>query len=173
VKRALPIPRDYARRRGLVRQREARTLVSIGRSPEGRLLRLTQAAAGAWASMVAEAKSDEIRLVAVSGFRSIARQEALLRRKLGSGEPIGSTLRTLAAPGYSEHHTGRAIDIGTPGHLDLTEAFAGTPAYRWLRRHAGRFGFRLSYPRGNALGFCYEPWHWCYLRDLASKSSRR
>jgi len=52
-----------------------------------------------------------------------------------------------AAPGYSEHHTGRAIDIGASGEPPLTETFEHTAAFRWLARRGGEFGFRLSYPR--------------------------
>ena len=33
---------------------------------------------------------------------------------------------------------------------------------RWVKANAARFGFRMSYPRGNAQGFIYEPWHWYY-----------
>ncbi|HVT32680.1 MAG TPA: D-alanyl-D-alanine carboxypeptidase family protein, partial [Rhodanobacteraceae bacterium] len=37
-----------------------------------------------------------------------------------------------------------------------------SPAFAWLKRHASRFGFRLSYPRRNRHGIAYEPWHWCW-----------
>jgi D-alanyl-D-alanine carboxypeptidase len=103
-----------------------------------------------------------VALLAVSGFRSIERQAEIIRAKLSSGQKIEDILRLVAAPGYSEHHTGRAIDIGTPGEEPLTEAFADTPAFRWLAENAGHFGFRLSYPKGNAHGIAYEPWHWCF-----------
>ncbi|HTH44124.1 MAG TPA: D-alanyl-D-alanine carboxypeptidase family protein [Oxalicibacterium sp.] len=46
--------------------------------------------------------------------------------------------------------------------MPTEEEFADTEAFRWLERHAARFDFKLSYPRGNALGFIYEPWHWCH-----------
>jgi zinc D-Ala-D-Ala carboxypeptidase len=73
-------------------------------------------------------------------------------------------LRINAPPGYSEHHTGRAVDLGTAGCAALDQAFAQTPAFAWLQRHAQRFGFYLSYPRDNAEGYLYEPWHWCFRR---------
>ncbi len=76
--------------------------------------------------------------------------------------PIDKILTLSAPPGYSEHHTGCAIDINTPGCVATEEEFENTDAYRWLTEHAGRFGFTLSYPRDNALGFIYEPWHWCF-----------
>ncbi|WP_338924995.1 D-alanyl-D-alanine carboxypeptidase family protein (plasmid) [Pseudomonas silesiensis] len=39
-------------------------------------------------------------------------------------------------------------------------AFEETDAFAWLTKHAGSFGFEMSYPKGNARGFNYEPWHW-------------
>ena len=59
---------------------------------------------------------------------------------------------------------GRALDLGSPAAVDLDEDFARTREYRWLTRHAARFGFRLSYPRGNPHGIGFEPWHWCWRR---------
>ena len=65
-----------------------------------------------------------------------------------------------AAPGYSEHHTGRAVDIATPGSRPLTEEFEDSAAFHWLNENAADFGFSMSYPRDNRYGFIYEPWHW-------------
>jgi D-alanyl-D-alanine carboxypeptidase len=159
----LGIPADYAQRRHLPVQRVARSLVAIGRAADdGKLLKLAPRAAAAWKRMRAAATRDGVRLLQVSGYRSIARQARIIRRKLAAGQRIESILRYVAAPGCSEHHTGRALDIGSAGHLELTAAFARTAEYRWLRRHAGRFGFHLSYPRRNAHGIGYEPWHWCW-----------
>jgi D-alanyl-D-alanine carboxypeptidase len=69
-----------------------------------------------------------------------------------------------AAPGHSEHHTGRAVDIATPGSRPLTEEFEQTDAFRWLSSRAVEFGFSLTYPRDNPWGIAYEPWHWS-LKD--------
>ena len=101
-------------------------------------------------------------LLPLSAFRSVARQTAIIRRKLARGDRIEDILLVSAVPGCSEHHTGRALDLGAPGQLDLEESFARTPEFRWLRQHAAKFGFRLSYPRGNRQGIAYEPWHWCW-----------
>ena len=108
------------------------------------------------------AAHDGIELVAISGFRSVVRQTEIIREKLAKGESIGDILRFVAAPGYSEHHTGRAIDIGSPDHGELDEDFARTRAFRWLKARARHFGFTLSFPRGNPHGIGYEPWHWCH-----------
>ena len=163
VHRALGIPRGYGTARGLQARREARVLVSVGPAPDdGQLVRLAPGAGAAWRRMRAAARADDIVLLPLSGFRSVARQTALIRAKLARGEPIAEILKLAAAPGFSEHHTGRALDIGSPEQVKLNDDFGRTAAYRWLRRHAGKFGFRLSYPRNNRHGIVYEPWHWCW-----------
>ncbi len=158
----LGIPADYGTRRGLALQVEARELVPVGKNTEGRDIELTPTAAGAWVRMRDQAASDGIALVAHSGFRSIARQEELIRTKLGKGQSIDSILQVMAAPGYSEHHSGNALDIGIPDAPPLTEEFDRTQAFSWLKANARSFGFRLSYPRDNPYGIVYEPWHWFY-----------
>ncbi|MFI5356622.1 MAG: M15 family metallopeptidase [Opitutales bacterium] len=162
--RELGIPADYAVRRHLIRQPEAdvTALVSIAAKPDGLPVRLLPETAAAWRRMAGAARQAGIELLPLSGFRSVERQATLIREKLGQGRTPESVLASLAAPGFSEHHTGRALDLGTPGSPELVEAFAGTPAYVWLNRHAAEFNFTLSYPRGNAHGIVFEPWHWCW-----------
>lgn len=164
IHRELGIDASYPEVRGLAFQPEAviSELIDIGPNPDGLPVRLLPATARAWEEMRRAALSAQIELLPVSGFRSVARQTEIIRAKLASGRPIADILRVIAAPGYSEHHTGRAIDIGTPGHVDLEEDFGETPAFAWLSTHASRFGFSLSYPRGNQFGISYEPWHWLY-----------
>jgi D-alanyl-D-alanine carboxypeptidase len=110
--------------------------------------------------MVAAGGNDGIRLLIVSGFRSFEYQAQLIRRKLATGQTIGEILRVNAAPGFSQHHTGTAIDVASPGSRPLTEEFEDSAAFRWLLENAGRFGFSMTYPRDNPWGFVYEPWHW-------------
>jgi len=143
-------------------QAEAPELVCVGVNPDGRDIRLSPQAAAGWARMRDDAAASGITLVAISGFRSAERQAEIIRGKLSAGATIGAILGTMAAPGYSEHHTGCAIDIGVPDVPPLTEEFERTPAFRWLQANAGRYGFRLSYPRGNPHGIAYEPWHWLH-----------
>lgn len=124
--------------------------------------RLIPAALMAWQDMKQAAARDGVALFLVSAFRSVDYQQQLIARKLAAGQRIDEILRVNAPPGFSEHHSGRAIDIGTPDCVVLTEAFENTKAFEWLRQHAGDFSYRLSYPRGNPLGIDYEPWHWCF-----------
>jgi D-alanyl-D-alanine carboxypeptidase len=163
--RALGIPANYAADRRLELQREAAEaeLVVIGHNPHGTPIRLVPGAANAWAGLRATAQRDGIELILISGFRSIARQAEIIRDKMAAGQTLETILRQVAAPGFSEHHTGRALDIGAVGCTELEEAFGATSAFRWLEAHGSTHGFRLSLPRGNPHGIAYEPWHWYWL----------
>ena len=110
------------------------------------------------------ARADGVVLELVSAFRSAAYQAALVARKVAAGRTLEQVLEVNAAPGFSEHHSGRAIDVSVPGMKPLEEDFETTEAFRWLQLHAAAAGFRLSFPRGNKHGIAYEPWHWCYTR---------
>jgi D-alanyl-D-alanine carboxypeptidase len=165
---ALGISTETIARKRLPFCREARQLVVAETDIIGREHLMTPDTAHAWHRMKQAARDDGIVLELVSSFRSLERQIDIIRAKLARGMPIETILTLSAPPGYSEHHTGRAIDINTPGCIATEEPFEHTDAFRWLTIHAGRFGFTLSYPRGNALGFIYEPWHWCYQPGMAS-----
>ncbi|MDR2877480.1 MAG: M15 family metallopeptidase [Chromatiales bacterium] len=148
--------------RGLCEHPEEDGLVVAETARDGREFLLTPAAAQAWNAMRTAAASDGVTLYIISAFRSIERQVELIERKLAAGETLDSILTIIAPPGFSEHHCARAIDIGSPGAPVLDSAFDRTPAFLWLRAHAGAYGFVLSYPEGNAAGYQYEPWHWCF-----------
>jgi D-alanyl-D-alanine carboxypeptidase len=146
--------------RGLPAYDEAVLLQAAARDRFGRCHWLQPVACKAWARMRSAAQSDGIELELISGFRSFDHQCRIVERKLRQGQGWTQILRVSAAPGYSEHHTGCAVDLATPGQAPLTEDFERSPAFEWLARHADTHGFSLSYPRGNRWGFAYEPWHW-------------
>lgn len=160
----LGVPRDYGRRRELPRTREPKRLASIGTDIHGRPQWMTPPAARAWMRMREAASLQQIELQVVSAFRSVEYQLGIIQRKLARGQNIDEILSVSAAPGYSEHHSGRAVDVTTLGFAPVEEEFEHSPAFAWLSRNASRFGFRLSYPRGNRHGVVYEPWHWCWHR---------
>ena len=148
--------------RGLVPCSEAGQLEVAEVGANGKEHLLAPEAASAWRQMQAAAKSEGTNLFIVSAFRSVERQVEIVRQKLKAGKDIKDILCVSAPPGFSEHHTGRALDIGTEDAPDLEEAFGKTRAFTWLQKHAHRFGFKLSYPRANPQGYQYEPWHWCF-----------
>ena len=158
----LGIPADYAARTGLVQQRSPDDLVDIGVDVFDRPQRLRTEAASAWMELVEAASLDGVTVQLISAYRSLEYQVDLIQRKVEAGESIGEILARIAAPGYSEHQGGCAVDVTSPGIDSLTEFFEETQAFRWLVASAADYQFVLSYPRSNPYGVVYEPWHWCY-----------
>ena len=153
---------QYAADSGLVLCAEPAWLELAGFDRWHRPLWLTRPAGRSWQRMCLAAAADGISLEAISGYRSHAYQAGIFSRKLARGLSVAQILQVNAAPGFSEHHSGRALDIGTPGEPAAEESFQDTPAFQWLQAHASGFGFQLSYPRDNPHGIVYEPWHWCH-----------
>lgn len=158
----LGIPADYALQCSMPQHEECVDLVPTELDVFGRQPYLERKTFAAWQEMREAAAADGVQLQLISAFRSVEYQSALFERKLARGESITNILSVNAAPGFSEHHSGCALDIGTPGFAHLEEEFELSPAFAWLREHAQRFGFRLSFPRNNPHGVMYEPWHWFY-----------
>ncbi|WP_417474228.1 M15 family metallopeptidase [Luteimonas mephitis] len=157
-------PAAYTERTGLALVAEPAWLSLAGFDRFRRPLWLHVDAARAWRSLRDAALRDGVLLDAISGYRSHDYQLGIFERKLARGQSVDEILTVNAAPGYSEHHCGLALDIGTPGEPPAEESFEGTPAFDWLARHAAGHGFVMSYPRDNPHGIVYEPWHWRLLR---------
>jgi D-alanyl-D-alanine carboxypeptidase len=158
----LGIPAQYASttKLPLYQQAPLSALVVAQLDDAGRPIVLTKDAALAWCTMVEAAAKDQISLMPFSGFRSYLYQRGLLIAQLKKGLSIQEILTSLAAPGFSEHHTGEALDITTPGCPQAKEIFETTSAYQWLTQHGATFGFRQSFGKNNPHGFIFEPWHW-------------
>ena len=111
-----------------------------------------------------EAKKDGIYLVFLSGYRSINLQNDIFYSlKSFRNQEAAERARVSAPPGYSEHSTGFAIDIGdaTQRETDFEADFENTDAFRWLIKNAAKFHFKLSFNKDNKY-IDYEPWHWRY-----------
>ena len=158
----LGIPSDYPEKTRLPIQVTPEDLVDIGPDCYGRPQCMQSTAASAWSGMRDAAALESIELLVVSAYRSFEYQVQVIQRQLATGKSIESILTRVAAPGFSEHHTGRALDLTTPGYEAVEEEFEDSPAFSWLGANASAHGFRLSYPRDNPHGVIYEPWHWCY-----------
>ncbi|AZR25950.1 D-alanyl-D-alanine carboxypeptidase family protein [Xanthomonas vasicola pv. arecae] len=150
----------YTQQTGLQLIAEPAALQFAGRDRFGRPLWLSAGAARAWRQMRAAALRADIVLDTISGYRSHDYQLGIFERKFARGLTLEQILAVNAAPGFSEHHSGDALDIGTPGEPPAEESFETTPAFAWLCGNAHAFGYRLSYPRNNPHGIVYEPWHW-------------
>jgi len=159
---SLGLPPEVAAGYGLSIEREARHLESVGRGLHGRAHYLAPEAAVAWRTLRNRARSDGIELYLVSSFRSLNDQSRLLRQRLDEGRELGRVIRGTALPGYSEHHTGCAVDLATPDEPVVSQRFRDSDTYAWLQENAGDTGFIESYPASNDSGLIPEPWHWYF-----------
>ena len=111
-----------------------------------------------------DAMKDGIYLVFLSGYRSINLQNDIFYSlKSMRNQNAAERARVSAPPGYSEHSTGFAIDIGDADkrETDFEVEFENTKAFRWLKKNAAKYHFKLSFNQNNK-NVDYEPWHWRY-----------
>ena len=163
IHKRLTIPDNYADQYGLPLYKEAENLVDIGNDIANRPRQLTPIANKQWHAMQTDAATDGITLQVVSAYRSVDYQCEIIQRKLDQGQSIEQILSVSAAPGHSEHHTGRALDLTTPDYPPLEEIFEESEAFKWLCENAARYTFSLSYPKDPNSKVAYEPWHWACL----------
>lgn len=143
-------------------------LVSVGNGQEMR-----SAAASALTTMETAASKQGINFYPYSGYRSYQTQVAAYNSEVSA---FGNTKadEESARPGYSEHQTGWAVDLGTSG-CQIGECFASTAAGKWLAANAYQYGFLLRYPEGfqNITGYEYEPWHFRYIGVALSEQMHK
>lgn len=112
--------------------------------------------------MLDAAKAAGIPLYVKSAYRSFAEQQTL-KSDYTVIYGAGTANSFAADQGYSEHQLGTTADLIMSGMGgELTEAFEGTTAFQWLKLNAYKYGFEMSYPKGNAY-YVYEPWHWRFV----------
>ena len=116
---------------------------------------LDSRAASAARKLIHASQKEGLNLLAISGYRSYARQ-----KKLFSGNPY------IAPPGTSEHQSGLALDLSCPSiQMKLSTDFARTKEGLWLKQNASLYGFILRYPKDKeeTTGYPWEPWHIRYV----------
>lgn len=111
----------------------------------------------AFLKMATAAEKDNITIYARSGYRSFWYQKQIFEKRMLEGKSFKKIASMVAPPGYSDHMTGKAMDLAT-----TTSPFAKSEAYQWLKKNAGHFGFIESYPKDSSSFFHWEPWHWKY-----------
>lgn len=136
-----------------------------------------QDAQNALNTMLIAAKKDGFDLVAFSGYRSFEYQTTLYSNYVNR-DGVDAADRYSARPGYSEHQTGLAFDIGEKGKEDLwlTEEFGESPAGQWLVTHANEYGFILRFPKDkeHITGYMFESWHFRYVGvEIANEIKQR
>lgn len=131
--------------------------------------------ASALEQLFAGAKADGIDLQVVSSYRSYTYQQTVYDSYISSqGQAAADTFS--ARPGYSEHQTGLAVDIGgTDNVCDLSQCFGSAPEGEWLAANAYKYGFLLRYPADKVAitGYEYEPWHFRYIGTYLSEEMHK
>ncbi|WP_026325809.1 M15 family metallopeptidase [Sphingomonas sp. Mn802worker] len=111
------------------------------------------------------------RILALSCHRTLTRQGGVFCREPST--EAGTRAVSVAPPGHSEHATGYALDFAFRPRVndcpDAEACIAATPAFRWLRANAPRYGFEMSFPVSNAQGVKWEPWHWRWVGTSAGE----
>lgn len=112
----------------------------------------------------------DVEIVIDSGYRPYLYQENLMKDLLK--EKGSDAYKSLALPGYSEHQTGLAVDIGfyKNGKYDANFKIDNyKEEFKWLKDNAYKYGFIIRYPLGkeNITGYIYEPWHLRFIGDKA------
>ena len=120
----------------------------------------------AFKNMYEAAKKEGLGLVINSSYRSYQDQENICNTfKDLYGE--GYVTKYVALPGFSEHQTGLAFDIGSTS----SKVFAESKEYEWMKENAYKYGFILRFTKSNAYitGFRSEPWHYRYVGKKIAK----
>lgn len=127
--------------------------------------KLRRVAAEALTKMFKDASAEDLKLVAVSGYRSFERQYQIYGNYLLTYS-LSHTNRYSAVPGSSEHQTGLAMDLSCATISNkLIEEFVNTPEGKWVYEHCWEYGFIIRYPKEKTeiTGYAYEPWHVRYV----------
>jgi len=129
-------------------------------------------AAKAFVDLKKAAQKEGIKIILVSGFRSITDQQAIINRKRKEGQSDSQIFKVNAKPGFSEHHTGYAMDLDDGlDKKNLNQSFEQTDAFKFIQKNATKFGLELSYFKGNSEGIDYEPWHWRFVGNQKAKDT--
>lgn len=100
----------------------------------------------------------------ISGYRSRNYQQTLLDNKV---RQVGVTEAAMwvSKPGYSEHHSGLALDLGLYSNKGVSSDYTGTGRYVWINQNCHRYGFIVRYPedKKEITKIAYEPWHFRYV----------
>ena len=131
-----------------------------------RELQASKMAIDAFIEMYNAAKKEDLGLVINYAYRSYDAQVKLCDEYK---ELYGQSYVTkyIPYPGYSEHQTGLALDIGST----TSNVFANSEEYKWVVENAHKYGFIMRFTnRGKSItGFKEEPWHIRFVGKTASE----
>lgn len=147
---------------------EPSDLVNVGNNQQ-----LRKEAAAALAIMILDAKNQGLAIAPLSGYRSYATQVSVYNKEVAAnGQTVADT--ESAKPGYSEHQTGLAVDVGGGG-CGIEDCFGTTAEGKWLAVNAHKYGFIIRYQTGKeaVTGYRAEPWHIRYIGTELSEEMHK
>ncbi|WP_261805522.1 M15 family metallopeptidase [Lapidilactobacillus luobeiensis] len=114
----------------------------------------------------AGAQAAGFTLPQLSGYRSYQRQQQLYQSYVNK-DGVAAADHYSSRPGFSEHQTGLAFDVGA-----VDDHYGETAAGQWLANHCADYGFIIRFPQGKEAetGYQYEPWHIRFVGSTVAKT---
>lgn len=124
---------------------------------------IKEEAYNAFIRMYNDAAKEGLYLYISSPYRSYQYQTTLYTNYVNQDGQVSADTYS-ARPGFSEHQTGLAMDLGTKSNPSIS-AFASSKEFIWVSQNSYKYGFILRYPEGKEYitGYIYEPWHYRYV----------
>ena len=142
---------------------EPKNLVNITSEYGGNNFYIQDIAFENYKKMYNDIKKENLKIIIKSAYRSYQYQNKIYNNYVKKdGKTLADTYSSR--PGFSDHQTGLAIDIGTNTTINL-EDFENTLEYKWMIKNAHKYGFILRYPKNkeNLTGYMFESWHYRYV----------
>ena len=137
---------------------------------------LSAKAMGDFNRMFADAAAAGQPFTVSSSYRSYTNQVSTYNYWVSMNGQQGADT-VSARPGFSEHQTGLAVDVGANG-CNLN-CFVNTTQYQWFQANAANYGFIQRYYQGYeaVTGYASEEWHYRYVgvpvaQDMKAKGIR-
>jgi D-alanyl-D-alanine carboxypeptidase len=119
-----------------------------------------------------------VAITIMSSFRSYSTQVSLYGSYVAQ-KGMAEADTSSARPGFSEHQSGLALDIGDPvagPACEFTYCMADSAAGKWVAAHGADYGFVVRYQMGmeGTTGYLAEPWHLRFVgipvaKDIAAR----
>lgn len=103
-------------------------------------------------------------MIITSAYRSLEEQNEALQEKINEfGEE--DALKWAMLPGYSEHHTGYAVDMSIRTDDDVYIPYKGQNEYSWINKNCFKYGIVRRYTEDKVpiTGISNEPWHYRFV----------
>lgn len=131
-------------------------------------MKLVNIAKDGFISMARDASKENIKIIAMSSYRSYDYQIDLYNKYV-TEDGVNAADTYSGRAGFSEHQTGLCIDV-YDGDTDYTN-FENTDSFKWMQKNSYKYGFILRFPKNkeSITGYQYESWHYRYVGKKIAK----